>query len=70
MKNSQKWLIILFLAICDHFSSFAPAYGQPLDPTSVFIDNNIITRSVAMITAERKLLQAVTTPFSHYLIKN
>ena len=117
---------IPFLAIFGHFSPFVPAHGQPLDPTSVFIDKNVITRcccneifkakattgyyhlilppfpwkfnfwpflaifhhlclmvgnpltpspflltkmlplgAVAMKSMKRKLLQAITTPFSH-----
>ena len=32
-----------FLVIFGHFSRFVPAHGRPLDPTSVFIDKNVIT---------------------------
>ena len=30
-------------SIFSHFSLFVPAYGQPLDPISAFIDKNVIT---------------------------
>ena len=30
-------------SIFGHLPPFAPAYGQPLDPTSTFIDKNVIT---------------------------
>ena len=30
-------------SIFGHLPPFAPAYGQPLDPTSAFIDKNVIT---------------------------
>ena len=34
-----------FLVIFDHFSPFVPAHGWPLNPTSAFIDKNVITGS-------------------------
>ena len=30
-------------SIFDHLPPFAPAYGQPLDPTFAFIDKNVIS---------------------------
>ena len=32
-----------FLDIFGHFALFVPAHGWPLNPTSAFIDNNVIT---------------------------
>ena len=37
-------LKILFLDIFGHFLPFVPAHSRPLDPTSIFIDRNDITR--------------------------
>ena len=37
-------LKILFLDIFGHFLPFVPAHSRPLDPTSIFIDRNVITR--------------------------
>ena len=41
--NSEKWPKIEYLAIFDHFSPFEPAHRQPIDPTSTFIDQNVIS---------------------------
>ena len=63
-------LKIQFLAIYGHLSPLAPAHRRPLDPTS-FIGKDVLKRgAVVMITMERKLLQAITTPFSHHLPEN
>ena len=54
-------------SIFGHFSTIVPAHGRPIDPTSA-----ILTKlgAVAMISAERKLFQAITTQFSHHLLEN
>ena len=54
-------------SIFGHFSAIVPAHGRPIDPTSA-----VLTKlgAVAMISAERKLLQAITTPFCRHLPDN
>ena len=52
-RESNSWLLsptvpaiclkIQFLDIFSHFSLFLPAHGWPLNPTSTFIDKNVIT---------------------------
>ena len=44
-------------SILGHLSPFVPAQGQPLDPTSAFIDRNVITRCCCSDSYRKK-----TTP--------
>ena len=39
-----KKRIYRLMAGSGHFALFVPVHGQPLDPTSAFIDKNVITR--------------------------
>ena len=60
-------LKIEFLAI---FHRLCLLMGYSLIPPPLLLTTLLSLGAVAMISAERKLLQAVTTPFSHHLIKN
>ena len=60
-------LKIEFLAIFHHFCLLM---GYSSIPPPLLLTTLLSLGAVAMISAERKLLQAVTTPFSHHLIKN
>ena len=44
------------LKIFDHLPPFAPVYGQPLDPTSTFIDKNVITGCCCNNTCREKVI--------------
>ena len=55
------WLKIGFLAI---LSPFAPAYGRPLDPTSAFIDKNVITDCYGSDIHGEKAIQGYFHPIS------
>ena len=60
-------LKIEFLAI---FYRLCLLMGYSLIPPPLLLTTLLSLGAVAMISAERKLLQAVTTPFSHHLIKD
>ena len=56
-------------SIFSHFSLFVPAYGQPLDPISAFIDKNVITGCCCNDICKEKATPN-STPFSQHLPEN
>ena len=48
----------------DHFSPLAPAYVQPLYPTSAFIHKNVITGWFSNDTYRKKPIKAITDSLS------
>ena len=62
-----KFNFWLFLAIYHHFCL---CMGDPLILPPLSLTKMLSPGAVVMITMERKLLQAITTPFSHHLPEN
>ena len=58
--------------IFSHFSPFVPAYivGTPMTQSQLLLTKMLSLGAVAMKSGKRKLLQAITTPFSHHLPEN
>ena len=49
-------------SIFGHLPPFAPAYGQPLDPTSTFIDKNVITGRCCNYIYREKAISSFFSP--------
>ena len=64
------YLKIQFLANFGHFSLFVPMRANPLTQSPLLLTKMLLLGAVAMISMERELLQAITTPFSRYLPEN
>ena len=60
---ARKFHFFLFLAILHHLCLLE---GNPFIPLPLLLTKLLSLGAVAMISANRKLLQAITTPFSHH----
>ena len=61
VKNGQKWLNIQFLAI---FHRLCLGMGNLFAPSLLSFTKMLSLGAAAMISVMKKLLQAITTPFS------
>ena len=67
VKNGQKWLNIPFLAI---FHYLCLLMGNLFAPSLLLLTKMLSLGAVAMMSVKKKLLQAITTPFSRLLPEN
>ena len=54
MAKNRIFRLMGKTSILGHLSPFVPAHGQPLDPTSAFIDKNFITRCCCNCSYRKK----------------
>ena len=59
-----------FLVIFDHFPHLCRLMGDPLIPLLLLLTKMLSLGAAAMKSTERKLLQAISTPFSRHLPEN